>query len=108
MKLEVGKKYVDGRNRIYFIVGRSHEGHYEGELLVNNKIVTFIDSGIRVESNNAEFDLVKEHAEPRTKDVWVVWNHRTGDIKAWKHSTNHSIDGHTIKKVTLTEGEYDE
>lgn len=103
MKLEVGKKYVDGHGVVYEYVGKTTKGRYVfcDDVTNATNILT---------TDKPEYD-VKEHIEPRTKDVWVWWNIKEGQVgietikvgvpKCYKDTT-------VVKKITLTEGEFDD
>ena len=118
MKLEVGKKYVDAKGRVVEIIDNFQVG--DGQ----NRYVGLLDGdaslydGQRFSMTECDSRIVKEHVVPRTKDVWVVWSDSQWEFKTCfseKSLANVKLDYenegvtiHTIKKITLTEGQSDE
>ena len=119
MKLEVGKKYVDGNGHIFEIVSE-HCGEFFG-VTHDAKISSHIfykDGKARRGFSTEENNLVSEHIEPRTKDVWVGFFYADFQkTKAVAFEESRYIDAHANgtewvvigkKKITLTEGQFDE
>lgn len=116
MKIEVGKKYVDNRGRIVNITDE-RGGWYLG---VSGQTQTLVYS-VNGSAPHLKgcMDLVKEYTEPKTQDVWVVWyldcDGYPGYSVCYSKVDSRTIDEYTncgdsilaIKKVTLTEGEFD-
>ena len=127
MKLEVGKKYLErGANvypkpkqDIYEVVGINPvDGKYISVNLTTGGIFDHYDDGSSKVGETRCYDLITEYKEPKTKDVWVVWTkstfteHRSAFVcfdksNAEDYKTTEDIDVVSIKKVILTEGEYD-
>ena len=115
LKLEVGKWYVDNENEKQYCIGIDSEGDFvfhdaRGDL-------KYFGSRGQGLGNHEGIRIVSEYKEPKTKNVWVVWyggdtTPRFYEESAVKAHTelmeNDGMPPLSIKKVTLTEGEYDE
>lgn len=107
MKIEVGKKYVDERGVVVDVVGA-----LDGIFYVKEKSLMickpYYEDGSSLITG---YDLVKEYTEIKTQDAWVVWNSR-GGLTVVNSLEEFGCDiayfsPKAVKKVTLTEGEFD-
>lgn len=116
LKLEVGKKYVDSVGGVVEIIA-SHK-HDDGKIKFwaysKRSYRNYRGNGVNM-GNDMDYDLVKEHVEPRTKDIWVVWidNGRLESLTVKNKGEIYDEEGNmypdiiSTKKVTMVEGEMD-
>lgn len=119
MKIEVGKKYICNRGHLYEIYAKHPLGHFRG--YAAGQGMYGIEGEFREDGNGLgdRSKLVKEYTEPKTQEVWVIFFQAQGVLRVDAFKSREMADATmktnkelgfvnlAIKKVTLTEGEFD-
>ena len=121
LQLEVGKTYIDGYGDVFHVMA---ENTIRGWMITCDKdgaLFSYEKDGKDTSSTDPRAALIKEHVEPKTKDVWVVLfkdkdglfslSFDTIEAVDEKKATEASVDNHywqiqDIKKVTMVEGKF--
>ena len=114
MKFEVGKKYVDGHNKVVecIYVGDLFNNYHVICLDENNSVLIYKKNGAFAVTGKSKMDIVKEYIEPKKSVVYIAML-KNGSISsvyysvvALKHEYKRD-DIISIKRVELVEGEFD-
>lgn len=111
MKIEVGKKYVAGG--VQFVALAPIPDKEAIEFAMYNVMSDEMVRATWLGTWTIDCLLVEEYTEPKTQDVWVhMLLHDDGHISttSWNDCTFDTKSHKVIasKKVTLTEGEFDD
>lgn len=100
LKLEVGKKYIDGEAKVVHIVKKraNYRGSYPFEAEDGH---CYTEEGLFTTDGGSEYDLVKEHKEPVSTKEWLKNNpwkiminneHEFNSVVKWLNESNFSFN----------------
>jgi hypothetical protein len=109
IKPEVGKQYKTRGGWRCVVVDKDSDGEFLVWHKDDNETWFHIENGKFDSDDDSDNDIIAEWSEPKTHEVWVsLYSDSKGLYPmSWHPKPNRTDDMLALKKITITEGEFD-